>query len=371
MTSKNSVPQNQSAVPPVFLVNTVLRFRRFLLRLADAIVPSYLSTYDIFMGAAHTSLMHVAAQLRIADLLKNGPLTSEEIAKYTNTHVDSLDRVMQALVAINVFRRMPNGSYANNKVSSGLISDRAGSTRGFSEFLGMGPITQSWTDLPNTLKDGITSFDRIHGESLWDWMAKDPVALSNFVEGMNSMTELVSPAIATLYPFEDIKTLCDVGGGTGTVLAAALRKHPHLKGILHESPTLLNKAIIHLNEWKVADRVKLVPGNFFDEVPAGADAYLLKTILHNWNDENVLLILRNCRKAMTIGNKILIVDFIHSTDYVTTLEPFMNLMGMCVSSGRERDLDYLIRLFNQTGFIYTRTIELPGRQAIYEAMAIN
>jgi O-methyltransferase domain/Dimerisation domain len=371
MTNQTIVTQKQSSVPPVFLVNTVLRLRRFLIRLADSIVPPYLTTYDRFMGAAHTSLMHTAAQLRIADLLKDGPLTSEEIAKHTNSHPDSLDRVMQALVSINVFRRMRNGTYANNKVSSGLITGSKGSNRGFAEFFGMEPILLAWADLPNALKDGSTSFDRIHGKSLWQWMERDSKALANFVEGMSSMTEIVSPSIATLYPFKEVKTLCDVGGGVGIVLASVLRKHPHLKAILHDSPTMLNKATSHLESWGVSDRVTLVPGSFFEEVPSGADAYIIKTVLHNWNDENVLLILRNCRKAMTKGNRLLVADFLHTIDSVTTLSPFMDLMGLSISSGREREVEYLIRLFSQTGFKYTRTIELPGRQAIFEAVAVD
>ena len=368
---KTKQKKEQSSVPPVFIVNVVLRLRRFLLRFADSIVPSYLTTYDRFMGAAHTSLVHSAARLRIADLLKNGPLTSKEIAKRTESNEDVLDRMMQALVSINVFKRTSNGSYANNKVSSGLISGKIGSTRGFTEFFGMEPVIRSWQDLPNTLKDGVTSFNRVHGQSVWDWMAEDKTALSNFVEGMSSMTEVVSPSIAANYPFHEVKKVCDVGGGVGIVLTAVLRKHPHLQGVLYDSKTMLNEATAHLNEWGVADRVELVPGSFFDKVPSGADAYIIKTVLHNWNDENAKKILCNCREAMQEGNRLLVADFLHTEDSISTLVPLMDYAGMMIYSGREREPEYLDRLFKETGFKFNRTFELQGRQAIFEAIAVS
>ncbi len=370
MKSQTNVKKEQSSVPPVFIVNIVLRLRRFLLRFADSIVPAYLAVYDHFMGAAHTSLMHSAARLRIADLLKDGPLTAKELAKITESNEDVLDRMMLVLVSINVFKRLPNGKYANNKVSKGLLTGTIGSIRGFTEFFGMAPVLRSWEELPNTLKDGKTSFDRVHGESVWEWMSKDQTALSNFVEGMSSMTEVVAPSIAANYPFHEVKKVCDVGGGVGIVLTAVLRKHPHLQGILYDSKTMLKEASTHLNEWGVADRVELVPGSFFDEVPSGADTYIIKTVLHNWNDECAKKILFNCRKAMQPGHRLLVADFLHSEEAISTLVPFMDFAGMMIYSGREREPEYLARLFKEPGFKLNRTFELPGRQAVFEAIAI-
>jgi 2-polyprenyl-3-methyl-5-hydroxy-6-metoxy-1,4-benzoquinol methylase len=370
MNDQSNVKKKQSPVPPVFLVNTVLRLRRFLMRLADSIVPAYLPALDRFMGAAHTSLIHSAARLRIPDLLKDGPLTSKEIAKLTESNEDVLDRMMKILVSINVFKRMSNGRYANNKISKGILTGTIGSIRGFAEFFGMEPVLRSWQELPNTLKDGKTAFDRIYGESVWDWMDKDQTALSNFVEGMSSMTEVVAPSIAANYPFKEVKKVCDVGGGSGIVLTAVLRKHPHLQGVLFDSQTMLNEATTHLNEWGVADRVELVAGSFFDKVPTGADAYIIKTVLHNWNDENAKKILINCREAMQPGNRLLVADFLHSADAISTLVPFMDYAGMMIYSGREREPQYLDRLFKETGFKRNRTFELPGRQAVFEAIAI-
>ncbi|HEX7574888.1 MAG TPA: methyltransferase [Candidatus Methanoperedens sp.] len=371
MSKKESKKKKQPFVPPVFLVSFVLRLRRFLLRSADAVVPSHMALYDRFMGAAMTSLVHSAASLRIADILVDGPLYAAQIAERTGTSVDILERTLRVLVSINVFRRLPDGRFANNGVSSGLITGSEGGIRGFSEFFGKKPILDAWNNLPVTLNDGVTAFSSVHGKSVWDWLSSDEVALSAFVEGMSSMTEVVAPAIAAAYPFEEVKSVCDVGGGVGIVLAAALNRHPHLNGVLFDSQSMLNEAKPHLASWGITNRVKLVPGNFFESVPKGVDAYIIKTVLHNWDDNNALNILRNCRAAMEPGQRILVVDFFDEADSISTLVPFMDLAGMLIFSGKERNRKSMESLFNEAGFRFSRLVPLPACQAIYEGIAVE
>lgn len=371
MSKNESKRKKQPFVPPVFLVSFVLRLRRFLLRTADAVVPSHLALYDRFMGAAMTSLVHSAASLRIADILVDGPLDAARIAKRTGTSVDALERTLRVLISINVFRRLPDGRFANNSVSSALITGSEGGIRGFSEFFGKKPVLDAWNNLPNTLKDGGTAFSSVHGMSVWDWMSSDEVALAAFVEGMSSMTEVIAPAIADAYPFEEVNSVCDVGGGVGIVLAAALNRHPHLNGVLFDSQSMLNEAEPHLVSWGINNRVKLIPGNFFESVPGGADAYILKTVLHNWDDNNALKILCNCRAAMKPEQRILVVDFLDEADSISTLVPFMDIAGMLIFSGRERNRKSMEHLFNEAGFRFSRLVKLPACQAIYEGVAVE
>jgi hypothetical protein len=370
MPTPAPVKHTHPFVPPVALVNTALRLRRLLLRAADAVVPPYLALFDRFMGAPTTALVHAAADLRLADLLADGPRTAEDLATQTGTSRDALERILRVLVSVGVFRREADGRFANNRVSSGLITGSAGGTRGFVEFFGLAPLTRTWANLPATLRGGANAFEQANGRAVWDWMARDDGGRAAFVEGMSSMTEVVAPAIAAAYPFDEVKTVCDVGGGVGIVLAAALRRHPHLRGVLFDSESMLGEAHTHLTSRGVADRVEMVAGSFFETVPRGADAYILKTVLHNWEDHHALQILKNCRAAMDPGHRLLVSDFLDGPDVPSTLVPFMDLAGMMVFGGRERTPEAMSKLFGQAGFRAGRVVPIPGCQAIFEGVAV-
>lgn len=366
-----NAPKKQPFVPPVFLVNSAMRLRRFFLRLADSVVPAYLPLMDRFMGAPQTMLVYSAARLRIADHLKDGPLTSAELAQKTGAEAEALDRAMRALDSIGVFRLRGDGRFENNHVSKALITGSPSNIRGFTEFFGMQPLVRAWTELPERLMAGQGSFERANGKHVWDWMAEDDLMRTNFVEGMSSMTQEVAPAIAASYPFGEVRKVCDVGGGVGIVLAAALNRHPHLQGMLFDSAAMLGEASAHLEKHGIAGRVELCPGSFFETIPRGADAYLLKTVLHNWPDEDALKILRNVRAAMDPGHRLLVADFLVEHDPINTLVPFMDIAGMMIFGGRERSPAVLSEMFTATGFRLGRVIELPGRQAVFEGIALS
>jgi hypothetical protein len=363
-------PVKHPTIPPVFVVNTAMRLRRALLRAADAVVPGYLAVMDRFMGAANTRLVATAANLRIADMLVGGPLSVEELATRTNTDAVALDRTLRVLTSINVFRRLRDGRYANNKISASMVTGTPGNIRGFARFFDLEEIHRAWGDLPNTLRDGSHGFARANGRSVWEWMAEDEEARTSFVEGMSSMTEEVAHAIAAAYPFQEVSTVCDVGGGVGIVLAAVLRRHPHLRGVLFDHHSMLDEARAHLSRKGISDRVELAAGSFFESIPRGADAYLLKTVLHNWPDEDALRILRNCRAAMEPGQRLVVEDFLGERDTPSTLVPYMDLAGMLIFSGRERSPEEFDGLFTQVGFRTGRVVPIPGSQVVIEAVAV-
>lgn len=362
--------QKRPFVPPVALVNAALRARRALLRAADAVVPSYVALLDRFFGAATTMAIHSAARLRIADLLKEGPLDAVTLAERTGSTVDALERTMRLLVAVGVFERRADGRFANNKTSSGLISGSDAGVRGFVDFFGHEPLIRSWLGIPARIRDGTTNFSGIHGRPVWEWMASERAVQEAFVEGMASMTEVIAPAIAAAYPWDEVRTVCDVGGGVGITLAAALRRHGHLRGMLFDSASMLGEAGAHLARHGVAERVTLHAGSFFEAIPRGADAYLLKTVLHNWDDADAVRILQQCRGAMEPGHRLVVADFLDEPDPISTLVPYMDIAGMMIFSGRERSPTAVARLFEQAGFRFGRTIPLPGCQAIFEGVAV-
>lgn len=357
-------------VPPVFLVNAALRLRRFFLRAADAVVPPYVALLDRFFGAATTMLLHSAAELRVADLLAKEPLSADEIAALSNTDPALTERLLWALVGVGVFSRNSDGKFINNRASTGLLTGVPGSVRGFVEFFGIPQIVDAWQELPNVLRQGGVGFDRVHGRGVWDWMSSSQVGTASFVEGMSSMTAEVASSIAAAYPFAEVRRLCDVGGGVGIVLAAALNRHPHLSGILFDEEAMLKQAPAHLEKHGVLDRVELSPGSFFGTIPRGADAYILKTVLHNWNDDNAEKILRNVRLAMDPGHRLLVADFVGGPNALSTLIPYMDMAGMLIYSGRERSEKQMSQLFERNGFRFCRLIPLPACQAIFEGVAV-
>ena len=369
---KNVSPAKRTGgAPPVFVIAQVLKLRRLLHQIADAIVPPAAPLIDRFMGAATTSLLATAARLRIADHLEDGgPMTAEQLAERTGVRADLLERSLKALVASGVFRRDGDGRFANNGVSRGLRTGAPGNMRGFAEFFGNHDLVRTWLAHEQILKDGGSAFERVHGRSFWEWMGANEDVRSAFVEGMSSTTEELAPAIASLCPFDQVERLCDVGGGVGIVLGAALARHDHLSGMLFDDQAMLADAPQYLKGWGVDGRVDLVHGDFMQEVPRGADAYMLKMVLHNWEDERASLILRNCRAAMERGHLLLVVDFVDAPDTLTSLVPYMDMVGMMMcGGGMERSEEAMERLFTQAGFAYRRLIPLPASQGIFVGVA--
>ncbi|MCA9714440.1 MAG: hypothetical protein KC468_07115 [Myxococcales bacterium] len=364
-------PARRSA-PPLAVVRLAVALRRLLLRAADAVVPGYLAVYDKMMGAPTTVLLHVVARLRIPDLIEeHGPLTADELAARTGSDADALGRVMRALVSSNVFQRAGDDRFAHNGVSRALITGRFGTIRGFAEFFGLPPLLRAWAELPQTVARGGSAFGRAHGRDIWAWMGEDDVARAAFVEGMSDITEQAAPSIAAAYPFNEVRRLCDVGGGSGMVLAAVLAWHPHLEGVLYDAPEMLAEAPPRLAANGVSDRVECVPGSFFERVPSGCDAYLIKTVLHNWPDEGALKILENCRAAMRPGQRLIVVDFLYEPERPSTLISYMDIAGLAIyADGRERRRADFERLFQKAGFRIGRVRPIPGDQAVIEGVAV-
>lgn len=360
-----------AATPPLFVINAALKLRSLLLRAADRVVPPYLAVLDRMQGTSCTMVMHAAARLRIADVLAaSGPLTSAELAQRVGLPEAGLDRLMFSLEALGFFSRDAEGRHGMNYPARGLLTGAPGSARGFAEFFGSEALLRAWADFDRSLQTGECAFDRVHARSVWDWMDAEEGPRRAFVEGMSAITEFGAPGVAAAYPFHRFGRLCDVGGGSGAQLAAILQAHPRLNGVLFDSQAMLDEAPPRLKAAGVSDRVTLTPGSFFDTVPAGADAYLFKTVLHNWDDARALRILRNVRAAMPAGKHVLAVDFLRGPESPGTLVPFMDLLGMCFFSGRERTREDMAALYREAGFRLDDVVPVPGSMAIFEGVAV-
>jgi SAM-dependent methyltransferase len=204
----------------------------------------------------------------------------------------------------------------------------------------------------------------------WEWFDRHPEEQEAFAGTMVGITRLYAPGVASCYPFAEARRLCDVGGGHGDLLAEVLLRHPHLAAVLVDSPGVLATARPFLAARGVLERIELVAGSFFDGVPGGCDVYLLKNILHDWDDERALRILANCRRAMQPGHRLLVVEALVEEGTTRDIGPLSDLQMMVVCGGRERGAGEYARLFQRAGFRAGRVVPTPGPMSVVEAIAV-
>lgn len=263
---------------------------------------------NIALRYMQAQVLYVAAELKVADLLADGPRSSEELALDTGTHAESLLRLLRALVVLGVLAQTEPDRFELTDLGGQLRSDTPDSVRSFVTMVCEPESWQSWGDLLSCLRTGDTAFDRIFGMPFFEYLGHHPEKSATFNAAMSDITRGMAPEIIAGYDFSRFRTAVDVGGGDGTLLAQILRSEPELQGVLFDLPNGLESAAPVLEAAGVADRCQVVPGDFFVSVPDGADAYLVKAVLHDWDDERAVAILRNCRKAMATDGRVLIVE---------------------------------------------------------------
>ncbi|HZF10286.1 MAG TPA: methyltransferase [Thermoanaerobaculia bacterium] len=362
--------------PPRLAVGLALGLRRLLQRAADALVPPQLALFDRVVGVGATQLIRAAARLGLADLLAATPRSAAELARATGADPDALHRLLRGLVAIGLFRRGRDGRFHNNRLSRALRSGGPGSLRDYALYFGSAANVRAWSDLDRSLagagaENGGSAFERVHGATIWDWFDAHPDERETFAGAMGELTELYASAVASARPFGAVRRLCDVGGGRGTLLAEILLRHPRIEGVLLESHGVVEAARPFLAARGVLDRVELVAGSFFAAVPAGCDAYLLKNVLHDWDDARCREILGACRRAMAPGALLLVVETVVEADTVRDLGPLSDLQMMMVcSGGRERSREELARLYKECGFRLERVLATASPMSLVQGVAV-
>ena len=349
------------AAPPAFAVRIVLGVRCFLRRLADQLCPAELVIFDHSTGVASTALIGAAARHGLADFLaEHGSSSADVIARGLQLDADAVHRSLRALSNMGIFAMTADGRFANNRLSNVLCSGLLSRGREWALYFSSGSNSAAWLDFSRTLETGQSAFTRVHGMNVWEWFEAHPDEREIFAHCMMGMTVMDAPVIARLYPFAEIERLCDVGGGRGTLLSEILIVHPSLQGVLYDSPGVIESARALLARRGVADRVELRPGSFFDSVPTGADAYLMKNILHDWDDATCSRLLANVRRAAQPGARLILCESLVercSRDLMATRAD-LQMMIAC-DNGRERSLDEFVALLVKAGFRYRRVFQFP------------
>lgn len=356
--------------PPDAAVRAAIAARRGMRAATDRLAPVELVLWELATGVMGTKMLGAAARLRIADLLAERPLDGHAIAEKTGQNADAMHRMMRALVTMGVFALDGQGRFTNNFRSEGLRSGRPGAMREFIEYFATRSNVDAWNAFDGTLATGKNGFALAHGMNVWEWFDAHPGERELFATAMMGITVTVAPVVAGIYPWEELGVVCDVGGGRGTLLSELLLRFRGLRGILYDGEGVVALGRELLRSRGVLDRVTLEAGSFFDRVPEGADGYVLKNILHDWDDEACTKILRNVRSATKPGQKLVILETITEHDDVRGAGALADVqMMMACDDGRERSRAEYGALLAATGWQLGRVSEHALVGAI-EAVAV-
>ncbi len=331
-------------------------------------LPPPVQLMQMLFGFAASRAIGVSAELRIADLLKNGSKTAEELAQETGVHARSLYRVLRACASIGVYSEDDKKRFSLTPLAEPLLSDAPGSLRAFAEMITTDWQFQTWAELPYSVKTGKPSFDKVFGMSSFEYFWSNEKAGKVFNDAMTSNSAFSSVAVVSGYDFSSIKKLVDVGGGHGFLLASILAKYETVKGVLYDTPAIVAEAEKLLAAHGVSEKCETIGGDFFENVPTGGDAYIMKHIIHDWNDEQCITILQNCSNAMTAGGKILVVEMVVPEGNEPSPAKFLDLQMLQYLPGCERTENEYRELFYKAGFELTRIVPTMSPFSIIEGV---
>jgi SAM-dependent methyltransferase len=322
---------------------------------------------DLITGKWRSQAVGVAAELGIADILKDGPRSTREIATAVDASEDAVYRLLRALASLGLFSSLPEHRFALTPLGQYLRSDVPGSLRGFARFAGHDVTWRPWGELAYCIKSGKPAVDHVFGVGIFDYLETHPDVAAVVNDGMTAVSAAQAAAVMEAYNFSGIDTLVDVGGGHGLLLAMILKAHPAMRGTLFELAHAVKGARRLLEQHGVADRCAVVAGDFFDAVPAGGDAYIMKLVIHDWDDERALRILRNCHRAMRPRSRLVVVDRVIAPGDEPDPAKFVDLeMLVLTHGGRERTQEEFNQLYAQAGFELVRIVATRGPISVIE-----
>ncbi|WP_435020982.1 methyltransferase [Tundrisphaera sp. TA3] len=319
---------------------------------------------NLIMGKWLSQAVSVAAKLGIADLLKDGPRPCDELARSNQVDEGALYRVLRALASVGVFVEEGDRHFALTPAAGFLRSDVPGSLRAVAQMAGEDFTWRPWGDLYRCVKTGEPAFETAFGVPAFDYLAKNPAAASVFDEAMTGWSMQNSHAVADAYDFSGIGTLMDVGGGHGYLLATILRANPGLRGILYETPEVIAGAKDKLDGLDC----QLMAGDFFASVPGGADACILKSVIHDWEDGRATTILRNCREALKPGGRVLLAEMVIPPGNDPHPGKLLDLEMLVMVGGHERTEAQFRDLLAEAGFRMTRIVPTASPTCVIEGV---
>jgi hypothetical protein len=297
--------------------------------------------------------LYVAATLGLADLLRDRRQTADELASAVSAHAPSLYRLLRVLASVGVFAEDADGRFGLTPLAEYLRTDVTGSHRAWAIWSGQPSTWAMWGELLHCTRSGEAGFFRAYGRSVWEYYAEHPDQNAIFNAAMTGTSRVVTEAIVRSANLSSSATIVDIGGGQGSLLAAALVSHPATRGILFDQLHVVAGARELLEGAGVADRCEVSTGNFFEAVPAGGDTYFLKSVLQDWDDPHALVILRNCRRAMEADARLLVVERVIPPGNDLHPSKLGDLLMLVMYGGRVRSEREFVDLYAEAGFNLT------------------
>ncbi|HEY1006929.1 MAG TPA: methyltransferase [Sphingobacteriaceae bacterium] len=332
--------------------------------------PEVVLNQLIFGGLVQKCIWAIA-KLTIPDLLKDHPKPVSRLASETGTDPGALYRVLRTLAAVGLFSESAGQTFGLAPMGRLLQSGSPGSMRDFAVMIGENWLWSDWAQILYTVKTGGIAHHKVHGMSTFEYFEQNKEAGEIFNRAMTNLSELAVPAILEAYDFSGTGKLVDVAGGHGFLLAAILQQYPGMQGMLFDLPFVIEGAPRELETMGVRDRVELVSGDFFTSVPQGGDCYLMKHIIHDWDDEQSTRILKNIGAAMNAGGKLLLVEMVVPGENIPHPSKTLDVLMMLVEGGMERTADQFRLLLKGAGFNMRRIISTRSPMSLIEAEPIN
>ena len=334
-------------------------------------LPPDAQLLQLGMGAFVSQAIYVAAKLGIADLVADGPQTISYLAEKTVSEERALHRLLRACASVGVFAETSSKTFANTPMTEFLRSDNPRSIRDMVIWMNEEPHWRVYGNLLYSVKTGKPAWDVVHGEPVFPYLFNTNIELGEiFNRAMTSFSHQTIGPILEAYDFSNAGTIADIAGGHGHFLAAVVATNPNVNGVLFDLPTVLEGATDALERYDVKDRVELVEGDFFEEIPVKADIYMLKHIIHDWYEDQCQTILRNIRENMLDDGKILIIDSVLPEDNSPHFGKILDLEMLLSPGGVERTESEFAQLLADSGFKLNRIIPTKGPMSIVEAVKV-
>jgi SAM-dependent methyltransferase len=353
--------------PPARVVRFVEATRARIQRLGQLMVPAPIALLELAMSSFITQAIHVAAELRVADTLRDGPLPATEIAGMVGADPDALTRLLRMLAGYRIFAERGTGVFELTPMADALRSDAPTSMRDLAVLMGHRLHWEDWGHLLETVRTGEPNLPKLRGMGAFEYFEADPEYGAVFMAGMGNLSALETEPILAAYDFSRYRTVVDVGGGGGALLAGILARATTTNGVLFDSRASDFGAEAVMRDAGVADRCTIDAGGLFDPVTPGADAYVLKHIVHDWPQEQALEILRNVRKAIVPEGRLLLLEFVSPDGNRPHPARLVDLWLMLLVGGRERTASQYAGLLAGAGFALTKVVQTASALSIVEA----
>jgi hypothetical protein len=323
-----------------------------------------LTLMPLITGYMPSRVVHICAHLGIADLLAHGPKSADTLAQETKTHAPSLRRLLRALTSMGLLQEIEPGRFSLTPLGAQLRSNVPGSMRNLALMFGGERAWRSWGELLHSVRTGESGTRHVYGVGSFEYLAANPDQAVIFNEAMAEVTRQVTEALVSAYDFSQFRKVIDVGGGSGALIAAVVGATPNVRGVVFDLPSGSSEAARKLAEAGVSHRCDVIAGDFFREVPEGADAHILKNVIHDWDDEASVSIFKNCRAAMHDKSKLLLVERVmpETTEHAPNQQrmAMLDINMLAMPGGQERtEAEYRV-LFAKAGVVLSQVKPLPG-----------